>query len=88
MITTNKNKPDFFDIKIIEAKRKLIENRIESRKRKKEFDKKYKALMYKCRKTFAKIEINRAKRMAYYKGATYMFPEDEISEIRKVFRWP
>ncbi|EKE13594.1 MAG: hypothetical protein ACD_12C00894G0001 [uncultured bacterium] len=88
MKKTNKNKPDFLEIKIIKAKRKLIKNRIESRKRKKEFDKKFKALMKKCRKIFILCEISRAKRMAFYKGISYLFPKDEIEEIRKVFRWP
>ncbi len=88
MIKTNKNKSNFLEIKIIEAKRKLIENRIESRKSKREFDKKFKALMKKCRKVFISCEISRAKRMAFYKGIFYLFPKDEIAEIRKVFRWP
>lgn len=88
MKKTNKNKLDFFDIKMIEAKRKLIEYRIESKKRKKAFDKKFTALMIKWRRILIKCEINRAKRMAFYKGITYLFPKDEIEEIRKVFSWP
>ncbi|MEK7597216.1 MAG: hypothetical protein AAB441_01065 [Patescibacteria group bacterium] len=87
MIKTNKNKPDFLEIKIIEAKRKLIKDRIESNKKNKEFDKKFKALMKKCRKVFISCEISRAKRMALYKGINYLFPKDEIAEIRRVFRW-
>ncbi len=88
MKKTNKNKPDFFEIKIIEAERKLIKNRIESNKKNKAFNKKFKALMKKCRKVFISCEIGHAKRMAFYKGITYMFPKNEIAEIRKVFRWP
>jgi len=88
MIKTNKNKYDSFENKIIQAERKLIEERKESEKRKKEFDKKFKALMKKWRKIFISCEISRAKRMAFYKGITYLFPKDEIAEIRKVFKWP
>jgi len=88
MIKTSKNRHDSFEIKIIEAERKLIKERKKSKKRKNEFDKKFKALMYKWRKILIKCEISRAKRMAFYKGITYLFPKDEIAEIRKVFRWP
>ncbi len=88
MKKTKITKPDFLEIKIIEAKRKLIEYRIKSRKRKKEFDKKFKTLMKKCRKVFISCEIGRSKRMAFYKGINYLFPKDEIAEIKRVFRWP
>lgn len=87
MIKIIKNKYDFLELKIIEAKRKLIDSRIESRKRKKEFDKKFKALMSKWRKILIKCEINRAKRMAVYKGTAYLFPKNEITKIKEVFRW-
>ncbi len=85
---TSKNKYDSFENKIIEAEKKLIKERKESKKEKKEFDKKFRTLMSKWRKILIKCEINRAKRMAFYKGMTYLFPKDEIAEIRRVFSWP
>ena len=88
MIKTNKNINDSFEKKIVKAERKLIVERKESKRRQKEFDKKYKTLMRKCRKTFIRIEINRAKRIAIYTGKRYLFPRNEIAEIRKVFTWP